>query len=200
MKLFSYSKSRLLEVVIHFTCWGITFFFPLLFSQHRSGSIDWTMFFIHSSVPVSFFTIFYLNYLILIPQLLFKEHSKRFLIYNSAAIILITFGLRYWHNLHFPPPNSDHSMQYIFYLRDLTSLVFCAGLSVAIRMSSHWSKTEAERREAIKNRTEAELRNLRNQLNPHFLLNTLNNIYALIAFDSEKAQQAIQELSHGSFI
>lgn len=39
------------------------------------------------------------------------------------------------------------------------------------------------------------MRNLRNQLNPHFLLNTLNNIYALIAFDSEKAQQAIQELS-----
>lgn len=195
MKQISYPKSRLLEVIIHFICWGITFFFPLLFSQHRSGSIDWTMFFIHSSVPVAFFFIFYLNYLILIPQLLFKERSKRFLIYNAAAIILITFGLRYWHNLHFPPPNPDHSMQYIFYLRDLTSLVFCAGLSVAIRMSSHWSKTGAERREAIKSRTEAELRNLRNQLNPHFLLNTLNNIYALIAFDSEKAQQAIQELS-----
>ena len=47
----------------------------------------------------------------------------------------------------------------------------------------------------MKSRTEAELTNLRNQLNPHFLLNTLNNIYALTAFDTEKAQQAIQELS-----
>ena len=36
---------------------------------------------------------------------------------------------------------------------------------------------------------------MRNQLNPHFLLNTLNNIYALIAFDSDKAQAAVQELS-----
>ena len=34
---------------------------------------------------------------------------------------------------------------------------------------------------------------LQNQLNPHFLLNTLNNIYALTAFDTEKAQQAIDE-------
>lgn len=196
MKLISYSKPHLLEVTIHFICWGITFFFPLFFSQHRSGSIDWEMFLIHSSVPVAFCLIFYLNYLILIPRLLFKEHSRRFLFYNASAIFLITCGLRYWHNLHFPPPpDMDHSMLYIFYLRDLTSLVFCAGLSVAIRMSSHWSKTEAERREAIKSRTEAELKNLRNQLNPHFLLNTLNNIYALIAFDSEKAQQAIQELS-----
>jgi LytS/YehU family sensor histidine kinase len=39
------------------------------------------------------------------------------------------------------------------------------------------------------------LRNLRSQINPHFLLNTLNNIYALTAFDTPKAQQAIQELS-----
>ena len=39
------------------------------------------------------------------------------------------------------------------------------------------------------------MKNLRNQLNPHFLLNTLNNIYALIAFDTDKAQAAVQELS-----
>ena len=37
--------------------------------------------------------------------------------------------------------------------------------------------------------------NLRNQLNPHFLLNTLNNIYALIAFNSDKAQTAVEDLS-----
>ncbi len=50
--------------------------------------------------------------------------------------------------------------------------------------------------EAERNRTEAELKNLRNQLNPHFLLNTLNNIYALIAsIRTKKAQQAVQELS-----
>lgn len=44
-------------------------------------------------------------------------------------------------------------------------------------------------------KTEAELKNLKNQLNPHFLLNTLNNIYALIAFNCDKAQEAVQELS-----
>ena len=74
-------------------------------------------------------------------------------------------------------------------------MIFTVGLSVAIRMSLRWSATELERREAVKSRTEAELKNLRNQLNPHFLLNTLNNIYALTAFNTEKAQQAIQELS-----
>ena len=74
-------------------------------------------------------------------------------------------------------------------------MVLTVGLAAAIRMSGRWIKVEAARREAEKSRTEAELKNLRNQLNPHFLLNTLNNIYALIAFDSDKAQAAVQELS-----
>ena len=44
-------------------------------------------------------------------------------------------------------------------------------------------------------RANAELYNLRSQINPHFLLNTLNNIYALTAIDQERAQDAIQQLS-----
>ena len=84
---------------------------------------------------------------------------------------------------------------WLFFLRDMLSLVFTIGLSAAIRMSARWTQNEAARKEAERNRAEAELKNLRNQLNPHFLLNTLNNIYALIAFDSDKAQQAVQELS-----
>ena len=41
----------------------------------------------------------------------------------------------------------------------------------------------------------ASMKNLRNQVNPHFLLNTLNNIYALTAFNQQGAQKAILELS-----
>ena len=74
-------------------------------------------------------------------------------------------------------------------------MILTVGLSAAIRLSGRWVQVEAARREAEKSRTEAELKNLRNQLNPHFLLNTLNNIYALIAFDTDKAQTAVQELS-----
>ena len=54
---------------------------------------------------------------------------------------------------------------------------------------------ENKRREAERARSEAELANLRSQLNPHFLLNTLNNIYALITIQPEKAQCAVHELS-----
>lgn len=62
-------------------------------------------------------------------------------------------------------------------------------------MTNRWIQSENEIRELEKSRTEAELKNLRNQLNPHFLFNTLNNIYSLIALSPEKAQQAIMDLS-----
>ena len=68
-------------------------------------------------------------------------------------------------------------------------------MRAAIRLSMRWKQNESALKAAEKSRMEAELKNLRNQLNPHFLLNTLNNIYALIAFDADKAQQAVQELS-----
>jgi LytS/YehU family sensor histidine kinase len=74
-------------------------------------------------------------------------------------------------------------------------LILVIGLSTAIRLSQRWQKLQEAKKEAERIRSDAELKNLRNQLNPHFLLNTLNNIYALIAFDPEKAQVAVGELS-----
>lgn len=187
-----------LEALIHIICWGLFFAFPLFFVQRTNGTIDWDAFLHHSLFPASSFFIFYLNYFIFIPYILFHGHTKRFLLANFIVIICMTFCLRYLNNLLSPPPpdfNRPLPPQFIFYLRDMSGLIFSTGLSVAIRMSIRWNKAEAERREAVKSRTEAELKNLRNQMNPHFLLNTLNNIYALIAFDTEKAQQAVQELS-----
>lgn len=70
---------------------------------------------------------FYVNYLILIPQILFKEHIGRFILLNLVLILVVSIGLRYWHNmLAFPPPVRPRSYlppQYIFYIRDITSMI-----------------------------------------------------------------------------
>ena len=75
------------------------------------------------------------------------------------------------------------------------NIIMIIGLSTALRISMRWQYTEERLIKAEREKTEAELKNLKNQLNPHFLLNTLNNIYALIVFDHNKAQEAVQELS-----
>ena len=75
------------------------------------------------------------------------------------------------------------------------SMALTIALSVAIRVTGNWHRIETEKKEIEKERTAAELKNLRSQLNPHFLFNTLNNIYSLIAVNPDKAQYAVHSLS-----
>jgi len=64
-----------------------------------------------------------------------------------------------------------------------------------LKATSSWYQMDTERKELEKQRSEAELQNLKNQLNPHFLFNTLNNIYSLIAINGEQAQESVHKLS-----
>lgn len=204
MKQLLNSRSRVIEALTHIIGWGIVFGFPFLMMSRSGFSITWVDYLRHGSVvPISFIIVFYVNYCFLIPRYLFEGRIRQYLLLNILLIAFTTAGVHFWQEYtfqifakegnegrrHMAPP------KWIFIMRDIFSMILTIGLSAAIRMSGRWVQIEAVRREAEKSRTEAELKNLRNQLNPHFLLNTLNNIYALIAFDAEKAQAAVQELS-----
>ena len=195
------SARRPLEILIHIISWGIMFGFPFFFVERGNGNINWMAYIRHLAVPLSFMIAFYVNYFILVPRYLFQSQAKRYIVYNIIFLCVIGILLHLWQSLIFDPSFAPKAKRpgmppgWLFFLRDMLSLVFTIGLSAAIRMSARWTQNEAARKEAERNRTEAELKNLRNQLNPHFLLNTLNNIYALIAFNCDKAQEAVQELS-----
>ena len=203
MKQILYSRSRIIEALIHIIGWGIVFAFPFVMMTRSGFTITWMEYLRHGSiVPLSFLIVFYCNYCFLIPRYLFEGRIRQYLLLNTLLIICITTGAHLWQEYtfqnhmrgdddgqHMGPP------KWIFILRDVSTMILTAGLSAAIKLSRRWAQMDAARREAEKSRTESELKNLRNQLNPHFLLNTLNNIYALIAFDADKAQVAVQELS-----
>lgn len=201
-----------LLLFIHIISWGIIFVFPLLFMNKQvNNTINWMEYLRHSMVPFSLFIVFYTNYLSLIPNYFFRQQIKRYIIINILLITAVSLGLHFWHELNFqalqPPlqhmpagidkcrPDKMGPGSWVFYTRDMFSMILTVGLCLAIKISFRWTETESARREAEQSMTEAELKNLKNQLNPHFLLNTLNNIYALIAFSPEKAQQAVLDLS-----
>lgn len=204
MKHLLYSRSRVMEVLIHIIGWGIVFGFPFLMMTRSGFTITWMDYLRHGSIiPLSFLIVFYVNYCYLIPRYLFEGRIRHYLLLNVLLIVCIMIGAHLWQEYafqHFAKGDGGGRKRmgppkWIFVMRDAFSMVLTVGLSAAIRLSGRWVQVEAARREAEKSRTEAELKNLRNQLNPHFLLNTLNNIYALIAFDADKAQTAVQELS-----
>lgn len=188
--------------VIHIICWGIVIIFPLCFIEHTGNwAQDLGHYLRMSGVQVSFLLPFYINYFLLIPRNLFNGKLKSFFAINVLVIIAAFMLMEGWmelFNVLLPDMNTQYGHRppkWPMHFQYFLSATLFVGLSVAIRMSQRWMKSEEGRREAEKSRAEAELKNLRNQLNPHFLLNTLNNIYALIAFDADKAQQVVEELS-----
>ena len=195
-------NKNVLQLLIHFTSWILVFGLPfLLFLKYNDTDIVDKI--IHSLVIVlSLVVVFYINFFLLIERFLFQRKTGKFFLYNTLLIIIVGLSVHFWQEAHVPvmanhPPFSHELLprNISFLLRDFFSLILTTGLSVAVKMTGQWYKTEAERQEEDKKRTEAELTNLRQQLNPHFLFNTMNNIYALIEVSPEKAQKSMLELS-----
>ena len=202
MKMLQFKQKRL-EITIHAISWLLVFIFPIMLTE-GGNRIDWMQYLRHSIVPLCSFILFYVNYLYLVPRFLFRNEGWNFLLTNVLSVVMLALVIHFFHTLVWEPPRLDFVHEgmpvpqppraLMFWGSQLVMLAFVAGLSTAIRVSLRWRDTEERLVQAERAKTEAELKNLKNQLNPHFLLNTLNNIYALIAFDGVRAQEAVQEL------
>ena len=186
--------------LIHIVGWGILICSPLFFTG-RSGVSSVEDYVRSIIVPLSFMSIFYINYIWLIKRFLFRRETRWFLLCN-VLLILTMMGLVHLCMTYAIP---DEMMKHPhprplrdeigFHAINVAIYSLVTGLSVAIRMTNGWYQVEANQRELERERAEAELSNLKSQLNPHFLFHTLNNIYSLIAFSPEKAQEAVHDLS-----
>ncbi len=70
-----------------------------------------------------------------------------------------------------------------------------AGFAVAIKLVKHWYFKKVENTQLEKEKLTAELEILKGQLQPHFLFNTLNNLYSLILQQSHRAPEVVVKLS-----
>jgi LytS/YehU family sensor histidine kinase len=158
------------------------------------------------SLPIIFLmVVFYTNYFLIISRYLFNKKIWQFFLANimlfALCLLLMDLIRQFFFssyyvqlsaNKHFPP---KEKMREIIMYRDIISMSVTAGLSTAIKMTTQWYHSQAEQKELEKLHIESELNNLKHQLNPHFLFNTLNNIYSLISINQENAQNAVHQLS-----
>lgn len=73
--------------------------------------------------------------------------------------------------------------------------ILLTGASTTLKLTSRWITEENLRREIEKEQLKTELTLLKYQVSPHFLMNTLNNIHALIDMDVDRAKDAVIKLS-----
>lgn len=160
-----------------------------------------TSFFVVWGIMHSPFIIYFVNFYLFGPFLFFKRRFWLFGLCNLLAIVALNsqFLMLWFARDRIPEmPEMTPNMWIGFFSGFFMFLLlncFVAAIAIGIR---HFIRTRDIRQqlkdEKAKN-TEAELAWLKNQINPHFLFNTLNNISSLTQIDPDAAQDAIAQLS-----
>ena len=182
----------------HVALWAFLFLSPLTF--WRGTGIRFVQYLMYCMQPLMLMIIFYANYLYLAPRFFVAGKHRYDLLINLVMITTFGIALHYWtdyaNNLYGVHVRFDDAISDVTnILRDCLNFAIFAGGSTALALARKWFTADQKLQESEAARAKAELYNLRSQINPHFLLNTLNNIYALTAIDQERAQDAIQQLS-----
>jgi sensor histidine kinase YesM len=184
--------------VMHVCFWGFVLVFYAVFFGRKNSNFQQTLFFVGLLMPVTIGTAYWLNYF-LMPRYLMKGHHGTFLLYFiytligslffEMMIVVFTFVIMAEVKIKTMSPAS---VDIVFLLTSLLMVVFSAG---AIKILLHWRESKEQYQKLMRDKVETELKFLKIQLNPHFLFNTLNNLYYLAAEKSDKAPQAILQLS-----
>jgi LytS/YehU family sensor histidine kinase len=149
------------------------------------------------------------------PQLFFKGSRGLYftaiisIIIFSSAIFYITQELPNSGTIEFPPP--PHEPRSIAfeqpslepgprefippYANLLIMSILILGFDSGIIFFSKWMRAEQNKLKAEKESIENKMAFLQNQISPHFFMNTLNNIHALVDIDTGEAKEAIIKLS-----
>ena len=166
---------------------GISYF------VNPSGHGHWMFLWNSVALIAPMMVVYMISYYVLIPLLFYKGHKWWFVLCSLLLIALINIRFIF----------ADVSMldgisKAGFYNLATSSvtidvLVLLGAFAFRSYQRSHviQRQLEEERRKS----TEAELNWLKNQLNPHFLFNSLNNISSLTQIDPDQAQDAIAQLS-----
>lgn len=141
---------------------------------------------------------FYANYYLLTPRLL---AMKRYVFFIIAVLLLqaVMVGAFILHALFLDWYLETGTM----FVNERLSVIpyqafevlFFLLISTGSRFSADWFRFQKMQEELRKDKEQAELALLRQQLSPHFLFNTLNNIYSLTLHRPTEAPEAMLRLS-----
>lgn len=143
---------------------------------------------------------FYANYYLILPRYFFEKKYIQYTLWvciSLAVIILLHFlifpdqGPGPMNPQGFPGPNSPHrpsTFNFYPYINLIVPFMLALLFSVSLGLNKKAKQIELDK-------YQAELQNLKYQLQPHFLFNSLNNIYSISILEPQKTPKYILELS-----
>ena len=129
--------------------------------------------------------------------------KKQFVLFGGLlAIHTVFYGFLIYATLYFVNPYpefydfKDHSLFYLPKILTKSASEYALPvLAATIVLLKKWYQDEQNRKKLSEEKLEAELNFLKSQVHPHFLFNTLNNLYALTLTKSDKTPDIVLKLS-----
>jgi two-component system, LytTR family, sensor kinase len=193
-----------LKIIMHAIFWFYTFawreLIGAIFYSKESVSLSYFLDPLALSHYILYPLTFYFNYFFILPR--YYKKSKVAKAWASWIFLLFSFiGLRYliqevlfWHWLGIKNYNDGTTISYYIF-----DNLYYGGILI-IMSTLFWIlddniKSQRENLVLLEEKKTAQLTFLKNQVNPHFIFNTLNNIYSLVSSRSDKALPSIEKLS-----
>lgn len=188
----SKTLKKLITIFLHVSVWGLFLLFSFFIDEDlntrmtlAAGIINLSLYFI------PYLGLFYFNSLFNIKRyLLTKRYWVYFawLIVSILVVVSIECFVDYLEHLNCCADREVYILKYRI-LDNFFFSLFVLGLSFSYSFLKIWKNNE-------KLKKESELKFLKSQINPHFLFNSLNTLYALVSEkEMEKAEGAILKLS-----
>jgi hypothetical protein len=201
-------KKITVQIVIHIAAWACFLLLPFVFyprPREREYSFFAERYFSTYFIVNSLFIIafYYLNTHLIIPKLLDQKKFLSYTLIIFALLVFYGFLPRIYHALFgdlLPqPPQSGRPPRTrnppLVNSGNIAIFLMVFVFSTGIKVINQWLQSEQRTKEIANEKLQAELSFLKAQINPHFLFNTLNNIYALASSQSEHTAAAVMKLS-----
>lgn len=179
--------------VYHGLFW-LTLFGLMMWTDYDKGMNMW--FALSNELIQLFFYAFlvYVNLFYLIPNYLARHAFVYFgLVLAACAVVtpieVLVFYLKFYHQPVYQAKLVG-SQLWVF-----LGNLFVVIVSTILRVVMDWWRYQNEKQALLTQTMQSELRFLKSQINPHFLFNTLNNLYALTLKKSDKAPEIVLKLS-----
>ncbi|MCF6365731.1 MAG: histidine kinase [Bacteroidales bacterium] len=164
--------------------------------------------------PTDMLGVYFMLYF-LIPKFLLNKEYLKFSLFSFLFFFILIFiaTLPFQYFGHFvdytdfylaegKPFPTFESFVYKNFVQALTVKLMLVGIASSIKIAKVWVKSQKRQQNLLKEKLEinlqlkeAELKFLKSQINPHFLFNSLNNLYSLTLEKSPKAPEVVLKIS-----
>ena len=194
-KRFNIRKQFIGESALYFLVWVLVFIAPFMNAGLMSEEIADTRTSLLALLKIlPFMFLFLLNHLVLFRYL---HRGRLFWVYYLVAIVLIVFMFSM---IELYEQQNENIQGYVGlavfpWWGNIIAAALMLGANNAINLLYRNMQRDEDAERLQRQNIQAEMYYLKHQINPHFLMNTLNNIHALVDIDGEAAKQTVIRLS-----